>query len=101
MLSDLWQRFSSKFKNFYVITGVVFIAWILFFDTNDLVSQTSLSLKQKELEQTKAFYLQKIEEVKSDREGLLNNEVLLEKIAREKYFMKKEGEDVFIVVEED
>ena len=52
------------------------------------------------LTKTKSFYEQKIDEVKADREALLNNDELLEKLAREKYFMKKENEDVFIVVDE-
>ena len=59
-----------------------------------------LSSKQKDLEETKAFYETKIQEVKADREALLNSQELLEKVAREKYLMKKAGEDVFVVVDE-
>lgn len=73
---------------------------MLFFDSNDLFSQYRLSRKQSELEQTKAFYQEKIQEVKSDREALLNDDDLLEKMAREKYFMKKDNEDVYVIVEE-
>ena len=60
-----------------------------------------LSGKEKELKETRDFYETQIKEVKSDREALLNNEELLEKVAREKYLMKKEGEDVFVVVDEE
>lgn len=59
-----------------------------------------LSSKLSELEETKAFYENEIVEVKNNREALLNDPELLEKLAREKYLMKKESEDVFIVVEE-
>lgn len=91
----------SKLKNFYFIAGALFVTWLVFFDTNDLLSQAKLSMKQKELETTKEFYQQKIEEVKEDRAGLMEDKALLEKVAREKYFMKKDGEEVFIVVEEE
>ncbi len=91
----------ARFKNFYVVLGVAFVVWLTFFDTNDLITQTSLSLKQSELEDTKAFYVSKIEEVKADRQALMENDELLEKIARERYFLKKETEDVFVVVPED
>ena len=94
------NKISPKFKNFYIVSGVLFLVWLLIFDTNDLLSQAELSLKQKELEETKSFYEEKIEKVKEDRAGLLEDKALLEEIARERYFMKKEGEEVFIVVEE-
>ncbi len=76
------------------------LVWLTFFDSNDLLSQYRLTAKKHDLEQTKAFYQEKIEEVKSDRAALQDPEQL-EKIAREKYFMKKEGEDVYVVVPAD
>ena len=72
---------------------------MLFFDSNDILTQIKLSSKQRDLQKTKSFYLEKIEEVKSDREALLNNEDLLEKVARERYYMKKRSEDVYVIVE--
>ena len=88
-------------KNFYVLGGLFFFVWLLAFDSNDLITQYRLSKKQSELEETRDFYLEKIEEVKADREALLNNDDLLERVAREKYYMKEDGEDVFVVVEKD
>ena len=52
------------------------------------------------LEAQKEYYLEKIDEVKEDRQELLSNPELLEKFAREKYLMKKPTEDIYIVVEE-
>ncbi|MEM1408138.1 MAG: septum formation initiator family protein, partial [Bacteroidota bacterium] len=49
----------------------------------------------------KAYYQDKIVEVRNEREELLSNDTLLEKFAREKYLMKKPGEDLFIVVKEN
>lgn len=101
MILDLLKRIPPFFKSFYFIAGVLFFAWLLIFDSNDLITQMKLSSKEKELKETRDFYEEQIKEVKSDREALLNNEALLEKVAREKYLMKKEGEDVFVVVDEE
>lgn len=87
-------------KNFYVVTGAIFIVWLLFFDSNDILTQWRLTSKKTELEKTKIFYEEKITEVKANREALLKNDDLLEQVAREKYFMKKENEEVFVVIEE-
>ena len=87
-------------KNFYFIFGVLFLIWMLFFDSNDFVTQIRLTYKLKELKNEKEYYLQKIEEVKADREELFSNDDLLEKFAREKYLMKKKTEDIYVIVEE-
>ncbi len=73
---------------------------MLFFDSNDFITQIQLGSKLSDLEQTKSFYQEKIIQVKNDREALLNDKDLLEKLSREKYLMKKKGEDLFILVEE-
>ncbi len=87
-------------KNFFFIAGMLFLFWMLFLDSNDFYTQYKLNGKLKSLEKEKAYYLQKIEEVKKEREQLLTNEEMLEKFAREKYLMKKETEDLYVIVEE-
>lgn len=94
------DRVPKVFKNFYFIVGVIFLLWLLIFDSNDLFTQSRLSTKKKDLEESKGFYEDKILEVKNDREALLTDEEQLEKLAREKYLMKKDSEDVYIIVEE-
>ncbi|MEQ9232068.1 MAG: septum formation initiator family protein [Cyclobacteriaceae bacterium] len=94
------DRVPKVFKNFYFIVGVIFLLWLLIFDSNDLFTQSRLSTKKKDLEESKEFYEDKILEVKNDREALLTDEEQLEKLAREKYLMKKDSEDVYIIVEE-
>ncbi len=87
-------------RNFYFLSTAVFLIWMLFIDSNDFISQYKLSNKLSGMEEQKSYYLEKIEEVQKDREELMSDDKLLEKFAREKYFMKKETEDVFIIVEE-
>ena len=94
------KRIPSIFKNFYFLVGVFFLFWIAFIDSNDLLTQYRLGRKLTNLEDEKAYYTDKIEEVKKDREELLSDKELLEKFAREKYLMKKPTEDIFVVVEE-
>lgn len=74
---------------------------MLFIDTNDFYTQYKLNQKRKSLEAQKEYYLEKISEVKEDRDELFSSDERLEKFAREKYLMKKETEDLFIVVEEE
>ena len=91
----------KMFRNFYIVFSIGFLVWMLFFDVNDLVSQFTLTQKQNELEDQNEYFLEKIKEVKKDKEELLSKPYLLEKFAREKYLMKKPNEDVFIVVREE
>jgi len=93
----MFRKLPPVFKNFYFIVGVIFIIWMLFIDSNDLYSQFQKRGKLKELEQQKAYYTQMIKDVEKDREELLSNNELLEKFAREKYLMKKESEDLYIL----
>ncbi|GHB35560.1 hypothetical protein GCM10008106_16310 [Mongoliitalea lutea] len=73
---------------------------MVFIDSNDVVSQFKLRAKLKELENQKEFYLERKEKIKADREELMSNYELLEKFARERYYMKKKTEDLYVVVEE-
>lgn len=93
------DRVPKFFKSFYFLVGFFFLVWLLFFDSNDLFTQSKLSKKNRELQESKEFYEDKILEVKNDREALLTDEEALEKLAREKYLMKKDSEDVYIIVE--
>jgi len=89
------------FSNFYIIIGIVFLVWLTFFDSNDLYTQLKQTAKLKGLEDEKEFYVEKIAEVKADREELLSNDELLEKFARKNYLMKKPAEDIYVVVENE
>jgi len=94
------KKFPPALKNFYVITGLCFFVWMLLLDSNDLISRFKMTNKIRTLENEKEFYQEKIAEVEKDRKELMTNKELLEKFAREKYLMKKEKEDIFIIQEE-
>lgn len=88
------------FKNFFFLSSVLFVVWMFFINSMDVFSVLKLKSKLSELKDQKAYYLEKIETVKEEREALLNNQDLLERFARENYLMKKPSEDVFIVEED-
>lgn len=86
-------------KNLYLTLTLGFIGWMLFFDSADLIAQYKLTRRIKKLQQEKIYYLKQIEVVTKEREELMSSEELLEKFAREKYFMKKPTEEVYIIEE--
>ena len=85
-------------RSFYFLTGAGFLIWMLVFDANDLGKQLDIYRKWKELRSEKQYYLDNIEVVKRERAELMSSPALLEKFAREKYLMKRPGEDVFVLV---
>lgn len=89
------------FRSFYFLTGAAFLVWMLLFDANDLGKQYDMYRKWKDLRDEKQYYLDNIEAVKQDRAELLSSPALLEKFAREKYLMKRPGEDVFVLVPQE
>jgi cell division protein DivIC len=95
------KRLPPAFRNFYVVTGLCFLVWMLFLDSNDLISRFKLGAKLRNLDREKAYYQEKIADVEKDRHELMTDRELLEKFAREKYLMKKETEDIFIIQEVD
>ena len=94
------NRIPKAFRNFYVITGFIFLLWMFFLDSNDFLSRFKLSAKLRSLENEKEYYEEKIKEVEKDHQGVFGDRESLEKFAREKYLMKKENEDVFVIVED-
>lgn len=86
-----------QLRNRYFLVLVLFFAWMIFFDKHDILTQWSLQKTVDQLEEEKDFYNQQIEVAEEQR---LQLELNKEKIAREKYYMKRPGEDVFIIVDE-
>lgn len=100
MISRFFKNLPPYTRNFYFLFSMFFLVWMLFLDSNDVFTQLNLSRKLSDLESQKKYYLEKIEEVRQDREELLSDSELLEKFARERYKMKKPTEDLYIIVEE-
>lgn len=91
------KKLPGIFKNFYFLATLVFLVWLLLADKNDLFSQLKLYAQVSNLEAEKEDYQEKIARLKLERKALLEDDQKLEKLAREKFFMKKPGEDIFVI----
>ncbi len=85
-----------KYRYWILFGG--FALWMLFFDSNNVFYRVSIANDVSELEETKDAYTKRIEELRRQRTELFGNQGNLEKFAREKYMMKKDNEDLFVVV---
>lgn len=85
--------------NKYLITTAAFVVWLFFFDSNNIIMQQDLKSKLNDLKEEKQFYLDEIRNDSILTRQLLTDTAALEKFAREKYLMKKEGEDVFLMID--
>ena len=91
-------RFIPSFlRNKYLLTLSGFAVWMVFFDKNDLFTQLERSSNLREIEESKAYFSQKIAESKKFSQDIQSNAAAIEKFAREKYLMKRENEDLFLI----
>ncbi|MCL6265393.1 FtsB family cell division protein [Flagellimonas myxillae] len=100
-LKDIYNKRWFKFmRNIYVLVLTVFVIWMIFFDANSLLIHRELNQEIKKLEKQKEFLEGEIDKDKSILDKLSDKEEL-EKFAREKYYMKKEKEEIFLIEYED
>ncbi len=85
-------------KNKYVLVIAGLVVWLFYFDKNDVFTQFDLITKCNKLNIEKEYYRIEIEKNKKEIFELQNNKKSLETFAREKYLMKKDNEDVFVIV---
>ncbi|MEP6597078.1 MAG: septum formation initiator family protein [Ginsengibacter sp.] len=84
-------------KSKYLITGLAFIVWMLFFDSDDITLQLKRVKELKQLQRSEKGLDQQITDTKKELELLRTNPTTLEKYARERYLMKKDNEDLYII----
>jgi cell division protein DivIC len=90
---------ASWFKiisNKYILIMLFFIIWMLFLDNYSYLDYRYLNNQENALEDNKTYYQEEIEKDNKNIK-LLKNPDQIEKYAREKYFMKKDSEDVYII----
>ncbi|MEO6812634.1 MAG: septum formation initiator family protein [Ginsengibacter sp.] len=85
--------FTSK----YLITGIAFAVWMMFFDRNDFTLQLKRIRELNRLQESEKVMTRQTAETRNELKLLKTNPATLEKYAREKYLMKKDNEDLFIV----
>lgn len=85
---------TKKLVNIYSFTFLVFGVWMIFFDGNNLRTQMSLKKMIRELESEKEKFNSLYTKALEEKDILENNQ---ERFAREKYYMHRENEDIFII----
>jgi cell division protein DivIC len=86
-------------KNKFFIALAVFAAIMLFFDKNDLFTKLERDRQLENLLRSKEYYTRQIEKERAELDKMRSNPWTLEKYAREKYLMKRDNEDLFVVPE--
>jgi cell division protein FtsB len=84
--------------NKYWITAMVFIAYLFFGDKNNILEQYELQQQYLKVKRENAYYKEQIKQSERQYTELFTNKQNLETFAREKYLMKRENEDVFVIV---
>ena len=98
---EIWKKVLPIIKNKFVLTIFIFIIWLLFFDRNNLVDRAKELHHLRQLERDKKYYIERIDKDSKRLKQLKTNNKNLEKFAREQYLMKKDNEDIFVIIEED
>ena len=93
----LLKHIPSWLKSKYFISGFAFLVWMLFFDKNDFFSQYDRLKLSKEIKKIDQKKTRDIADTRIELDLLKTNAQTIEKYAREKYMMKKDNEDLFIL----
>lgn len=86
-------------KNIYFALTVSFLVWMIFFDRNNSFASYQINKQLSTLQDQKVYYETEITKVNTLKEELFSTDEKKEKFAREKYFMKKSNEDIFVITE--
>ena len=85
----------------YIYTTLALFVWIFVFDRNNLLSQIQLAKKLHQLQRDKKYYKDQIILDEKNTQELLTNPENLEKYARENYLMKRDSEEIFLIIKQD
>jgi cell division protein DivIC len=92
-----FSKIPSWLKNKFLLAGIFFLVWMIFFDDKDIASSVEKKQKLGELQKSETHFTQQIVENQQELDLLRTNAQTIETYAREKYMMKKDNEDLFIV----
>ena len=85
----------------YKITIALFAVWMLFFDGNSVLDQWHRIAEINSLKEERDYYLEQTLETRREQEQLFSDLDALERFAREKYMMKRDNEDIYVLRKED
>ena len=91
------ERFLALIRNKYLIAGVAFVIWMCFFDRYDFGTQFAYQREKEKLEQERTFYKSEITRIEKAISDVQYNPSEIQRIARERYKMKKDNEDIYVI----
>ena len=97
----MFRKILTVIKNKFFITLVLFSVWMVFFDKNNVINQIELRKNLRQYQKEKQYYMQQIAADSEATYDLMSDSTHLEKFARERYFMKKDSEDVFLMIKKE
>jgi cell division protein DivIC len=92
------ERIPAVFRNKYLLTVIIFLVWLLLFDSNNLIARYKELMELGKLKKDREYYIKRIEADKQKLHELKTDDHNLEKFAREQYLMKKPDEDLYIIL---
>ncbi len=95
---DFLEKVPAVFKNKYILTVLIFVAWLILLDSNNLISRYKEMRELHKLKADREYYINRIEVDKQKLHELKTDNHNLEKFAREQYRMKKPEEDLYIIL---
>ena len=96
----LLQKMPFWLKYKYLLTAAGFVVWMVFFDDRDFITTHFRHPQElKKLQQSGKYYQDEIAATKNELAHLRSNPSTIEKYAREKYLMKRDNEDLFLIRE--
>ena len=100
-IQDIIKKLPKPLRNKYLILFLLFILWVVFIDDYNLINQSKIKNTVDDLKSQKEFYITEIKSDSTELYKLQNDPAVQERFAREKFLMKKENEDIFIIREKE
>jgi len=95
------KRVSFIICNKYIAVTLAFLVYVALFDSHDLISQISVRIELRQIRDEISYFNQNTEDAKTQIIELSSDDKKLEKFAREQYRMKRDNEDLFVLIEEE
>lgn len=95
--NKLLERIPNFIRNRFFIIAFIYSIYLIFFNQYNFLSQYKLIDELRSLKKEAMFYNKEIASIKAKQKEIFANKASLEQFAREKYWMKKDSEEIYIV----
>lgn len=97
-LQNLWSTIPKWVKNKYFLLFTCFVVWVLLFDGNNLYQLIRRKQTLNQLNKQEKVHKKELKQYLEQQKAFQNDKQALEKFAREEYRMKKDDEDIFVII---